>query len=209
VQRGTEIILPDAGVADTAYIALCVAVTLADTSSYGAAGDTFLESPVGTATVGKETGAAFPAVLPGTYALDLDCSPISETDSLPLGTVTVPNLGVVNGDGGFDNAMVIFASQTSGAVTTVTYGAIGARYDPLIPSDDDACIDADVRTGPDNYWQPVRVLVGQQITGSDEWLSLGTLVFRGTSANSPQGSFFYDCATDTELGPPGIPVPPE
>jgi hypothetical protein len=39
--------------------------------------------------------------------------------------VTVPNLGVVNGDGGFGNATVIFASQTSGAVTTVTYGAIG------------------------------------------------------------------------------------
>jgi DnaJ domain len=209
VQRGTEIILPAAGVADTAYISLCVAITVADASSYGAAGDTFLESPVGTATVGKETGAAFPAVLPGTYALDLDCSLISETNSLPLGTVTVPNLGVVNGDGGFDNAMVIFASQTSGAVTTVTYGAIGARSDSLVPSDDDACIDADVRTGPDNYWQPVRVLVGQQITSREEWLSLGTLVFRGTSANSPQGSFFYNCATDTELGPLGILVPSE
>jgi hypothetical protein len=55
----------------------------------------------------------------------------------------------------------------------------------------------------------VRVLVGQQITGSDEWLSLGTLVFRGTSANSPQGSLFYDCATDAELGPLGILVPAE
>jgi hypothetical protein len=62
------------GVSDATDSSPCVAVTVPDTTSYGAAGDTFVESPVGTATVGKKTGAAFPAVLPGAYALDLDCT---------------------------------------------------------------------------------------------------------------------------------------
>jgi hypothetical protein len=207
VPRGTEIILPSAGISDTADISVCVAVTV-PASSYGAAGDTFVESPVGTATVGKTTGAVFPAVVPGAYALDFGCSPpFSGSDTLPLGTVSIPSLGVMEGAGGFSNVMVIFAAQTTGATTTVTYGAVGASDDSPVPSDDDACIDADVRAGQDTYWQPVRALVSQQLAGKDGWFSLGTLVFHGTGGNSPRGSFYYDCATDGVLLDPGIPVP--
>jgi hypothetical protein len=113
----------------------------------------------------------------------------------------------MEGAGGFSNVMVIFAAQTTGATTTVTYGAVGASDDSPVPSDDDACIDADVRAGQHTYWQPVRALVSQQLAGKDGWFSLGTLVFHGTGGNSPRGSFYYDCATDGVLLDPGIPVP--
>jgi hypothetical protein len=207
VQRGTEIILPLEGISVTAAFSVCVDVTVS-ASAYGAAGDTFVESPVGTATVGKATGAVFPAVVPGAYTLNFGCSPpFTGFDALPLGTVSIPSQGVVEGVGSFRNAMVIFAAQTSGATTTVTYGAFGASDDSPVPSDDDACIDADVRSSPDTYWQPVRVVVSRQLAGKDGWFSLGTLVFHGTGGNSPQGSFYYDCATDGVLLDPGIPVP--
>jgi hypothetical protein len=217
VQRGSEILLsalPLPGF-DFSPSFFCVAVTVPDTSPYGAEGLTFVESPVATVAVGDGKDLAYPAILPGAYVLDPNCTPsLSETETFPLGSVTVSNLGVVDAAStGFDNAMVIFAAHTSGATTTVTYGAIGGVDDlSLFPPSDDACIDSDSTTSQATYWQPVRALVSQQITGKRGWFSTGTLVFHGTRANSPQGTFFYDCAeanaeNNSLLALWGIPVP--
>jgi hypothetical protein len=219
VQRGSEILLPDLPLPYSEFdfppSFFCVAVTVPDTGSNGAEGVTFVESPVATVAVGEAKDLAYPAILPGAYVLDPNCTPsLSETETFPLGSVTVPNLGVVDAAGtGFDNAMVIFAAHTSGAATAVTYGAIGGVDDlSLIPPADDACIDSDSTTSQATYWQPVRALVSQQITGKQEWFSTGTLVFHGTRANSPQGTFFYDCAEANAENSSlfdlwGIPVP--
>lgn len=216
VQRGSEILLPDPPLPDSEFdfppSFFCVDITVPDTGSYGEDA-IFVESPVATVAVGDGKDLVYPAILPGAYVLDPNCaSSLSET--FPLGSVTVPNLGVVDAAGtDFDNAMVIFAARTSGATTTVTYGAIGGVDDlSLNPPSDAACIDGDSATGQETYWQPVRALVSQQITGKREWSSTGTLVFHGTRANSPQGTFFYDCAEanaeySSFWGLGGIPVP--
>ncbi len=213
VQRGFEILLPVRPVPaalDVGSPSFCVAVTVPDTTSYGAAGLTFLEPPVSTVAVKGGTEQAYPAVLPGAYALDPDCERFPATQPIPLGSVTVASLGVVDGTSyALGNAMVIFAAHTSGAITTLTFGAIGGTDDDsLIPPANHACIDSDSTTSQHTYWQPVRALVSQQVNGKHEWFTVGTLVFRGTPANSPQGSFFYDCAEDNdEINAWGILVP--
>jgi hypothetical protein len=132
---------------------------------------------------------------------------------MTLGSVTASNLGVVDGATYAipSNAMVVFAVHTSGATTSVTYGAVGGpagSLEPsLIPPANDSCVDSDYTTSQYTYWQPVQSLVSQQVTSATEWFETGTLVFRDTTANSPRGNFYYNCAEDVPGGEPGIAIP--
>jgi hypothetical protein len=100
----------------------------------------------------------------------------------------------------------VFAIRTSSTTTTVTYGTIG-QAPSLTPPADDSCVASGLAAGQPAYWQPVQSLVSQQVTGADEWLETGTLVFRGIAATSQQGYFHYNCTAGVADGEPGIAVP--
>jgi hypothetical protein len=161
----------------------------------------------GTAAGRGATDLVFPAVLPGSYALDPDCSPAG-APSMTLGTVAVGNLGVVDGAAVSDpgSTTIVFTVRTSGATTTVTYGAIG-QAPSLTPPADGACIATRSAAGQPAYRPPVQSLVSQQVTGAAEWLETGTLVFRGIAAAAQQGYFHYNCTAGLADGEPGIAVP--
>jgi hypothetical protein len=213
VQRGFELLLPVAAPSGSAagLPSFCVTVTVptsnAPAGGTGAAGKTFTEHALSTVTARGTADLAFPAVLPGSYALDPNCS-ASGADSVPLGTVAVGSLGVVDGatDSDPGSATVVFTIHTAGATTMVTYGAIG-QAPPLTPPADGACIASSSTAGQPAYWQPVQSLVGQQVTGAAEWLETGTLVFGGIGATSQQGHFHYNCDAGIADGEPGIAVP--
>jgi len=220
VQRGFEILLPVVPLPDPGggLPGFCVAVTVPESNASvgeaGAAGETFIEYTLGTVAVRGGTDLAFPAVLPGSYVLYPNCTLSGPHASpLTLGSVTVSNLGVVDGAvyAVPGNAMVVFAVHTSGATTTVTYGAIGGpagSLEPsLIPPANDSCVDSDYTTSQYTYWQPVQSLVSQQVAGAAEWFETGTLVFRDTATDSPRGNFYYNCAEDIPGGEPGIAIP--
>ncbi|MGH3210280.1 MAG: hypothetical protein ACRDNO_21260, partial [Trebonia sp.] len=105
----------------------------------------------------------------------------------------------------------VFGIQTSGATTTVTYGAIGRASSVALsrtPPVDDSCVDSVAAAGPPSFSWPVQSLVSQQVAGPAEWLATGTLVFHDVTANEQQGSYFhYDCAADVVDGVLGIAVP--
>jgi hypothetical protein len=203
VQYGFELLLPlySSSGRPSHY---CVDVTVPETDPGPDKGETFVESPVGTVTVGGANELAYPAVLPGTYKLDTDCN--SET-VITLGTLTVPGLGVISSFYPTD-AMVVFGAHTSGNVTTVTYGAVGENRDGIRkPPADYTCIDGGGTPGAAAYWQPVRDLVSQQVNGERERFSTGTLIFRDSTGQSPRGTFYSSCAMDTSLFQLGITVP--
>lgn len=216
VRQGFEILVPLAPPAPGADIGdICVVVTVPETNDVssaeaGAAGETFNEYALDAVDAGGKTELAFPGVLPGSYVLYPQCALHPSGTPLPLGSVTTRNVGVADGypyavPG---NAMVVFAVRASAGTTTVTFGAIGGPHGSLvaslIPPADDACIDSDYTTSQHTYWQPVKALVSQQVTGSAEWLETGTLVFRGSAAVTPRGIFYYDCAEDTTQWEPGF-----
>jgi len=206
VLHGFELYLP---VAPSGRPSLCLTVTAP--GSGGRAGAAFTENPLGTVATGGGMDDVFPAVLPGGYALDPHCTPSGAT-AMTLGTVTAGNLGVLDGATGSDpgNAMVVFAIHTSGATTTVTYGAVGQAPATELsgtPPADDACVDSGQGSGLLTYWHPSKSLVSHQVAGTAEWLETGILVFDGVT-DSRQGSYFhYDCADDLASDAPGIAVP--
>jgi hypothetical protein len=219
VLHGFELLLPVRPLPDpgAGLPSPCVTVTVpqsnAESDQAGAAGQVFTEFVAGTVAAAGVTELAYPVVLPGTYAVYPGCDPGPAGTPMTLGSVTTSNLGVAEGypyavPG---NAMAVFAVRTSGAMTSITYGAIGGpagSLEPsLIPPANDSCIDSDYTTSRQTYWQPVRALVSQQVTGQGEWFETGTLVFRGTPADRPGGNFFYDCAEDTPVGEPGLAIP--
>jgi molecular chaperone DnaJ len=213
VQRGLDVLLPVATAADFAagLPGLCVSVAVPESSDAGGGtagpGKTLTEHALSTVTARGGTDLVFPAVLPGRYALDPNCSPAA-AGTVTLGTVAVGNLGVADGASDSDpgSATVVFAIRTSGATTTVTYGTIG-QAPSLTPPADDACVASGVATGQATYWQPVQSLVSQRVTGAEEWLETGTLVFRGIAATGQQGYFHYNCTAGIADGEPGIAVP--
>jgi molecular chaperone DnaJ len=212
VQQGLEVLLPVATSSDFAarLQGFCVTVAVPKSSDAGGtagSGKTFTEHALSTVTARGGTDLVFPAVLPGSYALDPNCSP-DAAGPVPLGTVAVGNLGVVDGatDSDPGSATVVFATRTSGATTTVTYGAIG-QAPSLTPPADDSCVASGLATSQPAYRQPVQSLVSQHVTGADEWLETGTLVFRGIVATSQQGYFHYNCTAGIADGEPGIAVP--
>jgi hypothetical protein len=213
VQQGLDVLLPVATSSGFAArlqgFCVTVAVPKSSDASGGTAGSgkTFTEHALSTVTARGATDLVFPAVLPGSYALDPNCSS-DAGGPVPLGTVAVGNLGVVDGatDSDPGSATVVFAVRTSGATMTVTYGAIG-QAPSLTPPADDSCVAGGLATGQPAYRQPVRSLVSQQVTGADEWLETGTLVFRGIAATSQQGYFHYNCTVGIADGEPGIAVP--
>ena len=213
VQRGLELLLPVATSSDLAarLLGFCVTVAVPKSSDAGggtgAAGKTFTEHALSTVTGRGGTDLVFPAVLPGSYALDPNCA-ASGGESVPLGAVAVGNLGVVDGatDSDPGSATVVFTIDTAGPTTTVTYGAIG-QAPPLTPPADGACVASGPPAGQPAYRQPVQSLVGQQVTGAAEWLETGTLVFRGIDATSQPGYFHYNCLAGIANGEPGIAVP--
>jgi DnaJ-like protein len=213
VQQGLDVLLPVATSSDFAAgrPGLCVNVAVPKSSDAGGgtagSGKTLTEHALSTVTARGGTDLVFPAVLPGSYALDPNCSP-DAAGTMTLGTVAVGNLGVVDGAADSDpgSATVVFAVHTSGATTTVTYGAIG-QAPSVTPPADDSCVASGLSTGQPTYLQPVQSLVSQQVTGAAEWLETGTLVFRGISATSQQGYFHYNCTAGIADGEPGIAVP--
>ena len=213
VQQGLDVLLPVATSSDFAarLPGFCVTVAVPKSSDEGGgtagSGKTFTEHALSTVTARGATDLVFPAVLPGSYALDPNCSP-DAAGPVTLGTVTVGNLGVVDGatDSDPGSATVVFAIHTSGATTTVSYGAIG-QAPSLTPPADDSCVASGPATGQATYRQPVQSLVSQHVTGADEWLETGTLVFRGTAATSQQGYFHYNCTAGIADGEPGTAVP--
>jgi molecular chaperone DnaJ len=213
VQQGLEVLLPVATSSDFAarLQGFCVTVAVPKSSDAGGgtagSGKTFTEHALSTVTARGGIDLVFPAALPGSYALDPNCSP-DAAGPVPLGTVAVGNLGVVDGatDSDPGSATVVFATRTSGATTTVTYGAIG-QAPSLTPPADDSCVASGLATGQPAYRQPVQSLVSQHVTGADEWLETGTLVFRGIAASSQQGYFHYNCTAGIADGEPGIAVP--
>lgn len=207
VQHGFEILVPLFYSSPGPQPSYCVDVTVPDTDPGPDEGLTFMESPVGTVTVRGTKELAYPAVIPGTYALDAYCDPYDNApNSLVLGFAATPDLGVVSGF--LNNAMVVFDAHTTGDVTTVTYGVVGGNdYGTLNPPADDACIDGGGAPDIATYWQPVRDLVSQQVNGKQEWFSTGSLVFRDRQGPGPQGRFYYSCAQDTSEYPLGIMVP--
>jgi DnaJ domain len=213
VLRGLELLLPVATPSGSAAgpTGFCVTVTVpasaAQAGGTGAAVKTFTENALSTVTARGATDLAFPAVLPGSYALDPNCS-AGGAAFVPLGTVAVGNLGVVEGatDSDPGSATVVFTMSAAGATTTVTYGAIG-QAPPLIPPADGACVASSSAGGQPDYGHPAQSLVGQQVTGAAEWLETGTLVFRDIEAASRPGYFHYNCAADLAHGEPGIAVP--
>ena len=213
VQQGLDVLLPVTTSSDFAarLPGFCVTVAVPKSSDAGGgtagSGKTFTEHALSTVTARGGTELVFPAVLPGRYALDPNCSP-DAAGPVTLGTVTVSNLGVVAGatDPDPGSATVVFAIRTSGATTTVSYGAIG-QAPSLTPPADDSCVASGLSTGQPTFWQPVRSLVSQHVTGADEWLETGTLVFRGIAATGQQGYFHYNCTAGIADGEPGIAVP--
>jgi hypothetical protein len=213
VQQGLDVLLPVATSSDFAarLQGFCVTVAVPKSSDPGGgtagSGKTFTEHALSTVTARGGTDLVFPAVLPGRYALDPNCSP-DAAGPVTLGTVTVGNLGVVAGatDSDPGSATVVFTIRTSGATTTVTYGAIG-QAPSLTPPADDSCVASGLATGQPAYRQPVQSLVSQHVTGADEWLETGTLVFRGIAAAGQQGYFHYNCTAGIADGEPGIAVP--
>jgi DnaJ domain len=209
-QQGLEVLLPVATPSGSAagLPGFCVTVTAPKLNAPSAgAGKTFTEHALSTVTARGGSDLVFPAVLPGSYALDPNCSP-DATGPVTLGTVAVGNLGVVGGATESDpgSATVVFTIQTSDATTTVTYGAIG-QAPVLTPPADAACVASGAAPGPPTYWQPVQSLVSQRVTGAAEWLETGTLVFRGIVASSQPGYFHYNCLAGIADGEPGIAVP--
>jgi DnaJ-like protein len=217
-QHGFEMLLPmrflpSSGAPD------CVDIQVPEADSAGSyqgvAGDAFTEYPVATIRAAAGSGIAeelvYPAVLPGTYVFDPYCMPGSGEANysvVTLGSVTTRNLGVEDGAPAAlsGNAMVVFAVHTSGAATTVSYGAIGAEDgDSLTPPGNGSCVGNGATGGQTRYWQPARALVSQRVTGKREWFETGTLVFRETGAGSPRGTFYYDCADNSVPGMPGMP----
>jgi DnaJ domain len=213
VQRGLDVLLPVATRAGFAagLPGSCVTVTVPQSSAPGGggagAGKIFTEHALGTVAAHGATDLVFPSVLPGSYALDPNCSP-DGAPSMTLGTVAVGNLGVVDGASDSDpgSTTVVFTVRTSDATTTVTYGAIG-QAPSLTPPADGACIASSSAAGQPAYRQPVQSLVSQQVTGADEWLETGTLVFRGIAAAGQPGYFHYNCTAGIADGEPGIAVP--
>ena len=136
------------------------------------------------------------------------CAGVRErAPDLALGTLTGPGLGVISSLYPTD-AMVVFSAHTSGNVTTVTYGAVGGNRDGIRkPPADYTCIDGGGAPGAAAYWQPVRDLVSQQVSGAQERFSIGTHVFRDSHGPSPRGTFYSSCAMDTSLFQLGITVP--
>jgi len=201
-QRGSELLLsPYPLVGADPTLPVCVDVTVPDADNGPASGLTFMESALGPVTAGGTKEVAYPAVVPGTYTLDAGCDAADNTggntgNPLVLGSVTVPNLGVATGL--LNNAMVVLAAHTWGDVTTVSYAAIGNNNGlSLNPPADDACIGSNGPSTAATYWQPVQDQVSQQVNGGQEWLRTGTLVFRGSDGQSPQGYFAYNCALST------------
>jgi hypothetical protein len=215
VQQGFEILVPLVSPqnSNSGLSGFCVTVTVpqsnAPAGETGAAGETFTEYPVGTIAARGGTDLAFPAVLPGGYALYRSCS-MNSAAPVTLGTVTTSNLGVLDGDAGSDpgNAMMVFAVQTSGATTTVSYGAIGqAGTASFTPPANDSCIHPGSPNSRFSYSLPVQSLVSQQVIGAAEWFETGTLVFHGSTADGQQTSLYYNCAEATPSGQPGVAVP--
>jgi molecular chaperone DnaJ len=213
VQQGLDVLLPVATSSDfpAGLPGSCVTVAVPKSSDAGGGtagpGKTLTEHALSTVTARGGTDLVFPAVLPGRYALDQKCSP-DAAGTMTLGTVTVGNLGVVDGatDSDPGSATVVFAIRTSGATTMVTYGTIG-QAPALTPPADDACVASGLTAGQATYWQPVQSLVSRQVSGADEWLETGTLVFRGIAATSQQRYFHYNCTAGIADGEPGIAVP--
>ena len=187
-------------------------VDIATPEQGGFAGGTYYEAPLkadlvanGASVTGTLT---YPAILPGTYSFDLNCLSRGgmQSSTIELGRVTTGSMGVEDGTGDNDNALVVYSAAKSTTDTVILYGAIGASGDG---SEAHPTAGACIVSSPSAEANPVTiqqasVAISQQGSGNGTWYELGALRFNLPASRLNEAEFFYNC-NDTNGG--GVPLP--